>query len=78
MIWSKAWWKATVERMVSTAAQFALAAWGGGTLPDVSLPWWTVPAAAMAGAALTLLKCLAASATGRFDSPSFGDAERLS
>ncbi len=77
MIWSKAWWKATSERMISTAAQFALGAWGGGTLPDVSLPWWTIPAAAGAGAVLTLMKCLAASSTGLTTAPSFGDAERL-
>jgi hypothetical protein len=77
MIWTSAWWKATGERMVSTAAQFALGAWGGGTLPDVSLPWWTIPVAALAGAALTLLKCLAATGLGRYSGPSLNDSEKL-
>jgi len=77
MIWSRAWWKATTERAVSTAAQAGLLAWGGGALPDVSLPWWTIPGAMGAGAALTVLKCLAASTAGTNTAPSFGDAEKL-
>ena len=51
-------------------------AWGGGTLPDVSLPWWTVPAAFVGGVALGVLKAIgAAAATG--DGPSLTNAERL-
>jgi hypothetical protein len=76
MIFTRAFWVATRERAVSTAAQFAIGAWGGGALPDVSLPWWTVPAAAGAGAALTVLKCLAAAKVGN-DGPSLTSAESL-
>ena len=55
-IWTKAFWQALAERALSTGAQAALLAWGGGTLPDVSLPWWTVPVAFVGGAALGALK----------------------
>lgn len=76
MIWSKAFWKATAERALSTGAQAALLAWGGGTLPAVSLPWWTVPAAFGGGAVLGVLKGLAVNAvTG--DGPGLTDAEGL-
>jgi hypothetical protein len=77
MIWTRTWWKATGERMVSTAGQFALWAWGSGMLPDVSQPWWTVPVAAVAGAGLTLVKCLAATGIGSTTGPSLNDAEKL-
>lgn len=76
-IWSRQFWKATAERALSTGAQAALLAWGGGTLPSVSLPWWTVPAAFLGGAGLGVLKCLIASGTGDDVTPSFTDAERL-
>ncbi len=76
MIFSAAFWRATFERAISTAAQSALLAWGGGTLPAVSLPWWTIPAFAAGGAVLTVLKALAAAkATG--DGPSLTNAEKL-
>ena len=76
MIWSSEFWKATAERAISTGAQAALLAWGGGTLPDVSLPWWTVPAAFVGGVALGVLKAIgAAAATG--DGPSLTSAEQL-
>ncbi len=55
-IWTGRFWKAIAERAVSTGAQAALLAWGGGSLPDVSLPWWTVPVAFLGGAVLALLK----------------------
>lgn len=58
MIWTKAFWKAAAERALSTGAQAAVLAWGGGVLPSVSLPWWTVPAAFAGGAVLGLLKGL--------------------
>lgn len=75
-MWTRAFWKATAERAISTGAQFALGAWGGGVLPDVSLPWWTVPAAFGAGAVLTTLKCLGASMKGN-NGPSLTSAEKL-
>lgn len=77
MILTKAFWKATAERALSTGAQAALLAWGGGTLPDVSLPWWTVPAAFGGGMVVAALKCMLASTTSAAGTPSFTDAERL-
>ena len=59
-IWTKAFWVAAAERAISTGAQCALVAWGGGTLP-----WWTVPAFFAGGAVLATLKGLAVNvATG--------------
>lgn len=76
MIWTKAFWKALTERAISTGAQAALLAWGGGTLPSVSLPWWTVPAAFGGGVVLAVLKGLAVNeATG--NGPGLGDAEQV-
>lgn len=77
MILTRAFWKATTERALSTGAQAALLAWGGGTLPDVSLPWWTIPAFFAGGVGLAVLKCMAASTTSPTGTPSFTDAERL-
>ncbi len=74
--WTRAFWAATVERALSTGAQAALLAWGGGALPDVSLPWWTVPAAFGGGVALGLLKAIAVNqATG--NGPGLGEAEQV-
>jgi hypothetical protein len=75
MILTRAFWKATAERAISTAAQAALLAWGGGTLPNTSLPWWAIPAAAGAGAALTVLKCLVAERVTNGNGPGFTEAE---
>jgi hypothetical protein len=75
MILTGAFWKATAERAISTAAQAALLAWGGGALPATSLPWWSVPAAAGAGAVLTVLKCLVAERVTKGNGPGFGEAE---
>ena len=77
MILTRAFWRATAERALSTGAQAALLAWGGGTLPAVSLPWWTVPAFFGGGVVLSVLKCMAASTTTAAGTPSFTDAERL-
>lgn len=76
MIWTRAFWQAAGERAISTAAQVAIVAWGAGTLPDTSLPWWTVPAMAAAGGVLSILKSLAASQTGN-GGPSLTNSEKL-
>lgn len=75
-MFTAAFWRATNERAISTAAQFAITSWGGGLLPEVSLPWWTIPASAAAGYVLSVLKALAASRTGD-GGPSFNGAEKL-
>jgi len=75
-IWTVAFWKATLERAVSTAAQTAAAALTVGTLPAASLPWKAVAAAAGIGALLSVLKSLAVNqATG--NGPGVGSAERV-
>lgn len=74
-IFSRPFWKATAERATSTGAQTALLAWGGGTLPAVSLPWWTVPAAFGGGMVLGVLKCLIADTVTDGNGPGFTDAE---
>lgn len=75
-MFTRAWWRATAERALSTGAQAALLAWGGGSLPDVSLPWWTIPAAFGGGVALAVLKAMAASQVGS-GGPSLTSAEKL-
>lgn len=73
-IFTVGFWKATAERAISTGAQMVLWSWGAGTLPDVSLPWWTLPVAFLAGVALTTIKAVAANAaTG--DGPGATGAE---
>lgn len=75
-MFTKTFWRATLERALSTGAQAALLAWGGGFVPDVRLPWWTIPAAFAGGAVLSVLKGLAAhTITGT--GPSMVDAEVL-
>ena len=75
-MWTSAFWKAVAERALSTGAQAALLAWGGGALPDVSLPWWTVPVAFGGGVALGVLKALVVNEiTG--NGPGVGSAEQV-
>lgn len=75
-MWTRAFWKALAERSLSTGAQAAVLAWGGGSLPDVSLPWWTVPAAFGGGVALGVMKGIAVNqATG--DGPGMTSAEQV-
>jgi hypothetical protein len=76
MFWTAAFWKAAAERAISTAAQVALVGWGTGTLPQVSLPWWSLPSMALAGGVLSLIKSLAASQIGN-NGPSLTNSERL-
>lgn len=76
-MWTVAFWKATGERAISTAAQMALVGWGAGALPDTSVPWWTIPAMALSGALLSVLKSMVASQTGD-GGPSLTNAEKLS
>lgn len=76
MIWTAAFWRATLERAISSAAQGAVASWGTSALPDVSMPWWTIPATAAAMFVLSILKGIgAAAATG--GGPSLTNAETI-
>ena len=62
MIFTRVFWRDCAERSISTGAQFAIAAIGqdvaGVNLFDADLA--TVAGAAVTGAVLTVLKCLAA------------------
>lgn len=76
MIWTRTFWKAVAERSIATGAQAALLAWGGGTLPAVSLPWWTVPVAFAGGMVLGALKGIVVNEiTG--NGPGLTDAEQV-
>ena len=75
-IWSGAFWKATAERVVSTAAQAALLALGADAINALDVGWVDVGGFAAGGAVLALLKSLAANvATG--NGPSFTDSEQV-
>lgn len=76
MIWTGAWWKAVGERAISTAAQVIVAGWGTSALPDVSLPWWSLPVMGLAAGALSILKSVAASQSGN-GSPSLTNSETV-
>lgn len=54
-----AFWKATSERAISTAAQSALLILGADQLNVVSVDWLTVAGFATGGAVLTVIKALA-------------------
>lgn len=61
-IWTAAFWKATAERAVSTAAQSALLAIGADQVNALTLDWPTLGGFAAGGAVLSLLKSLGVNA----------------
>lgn len=65
-----AFWRDLAERTISTAAQSALLALGGAQLDLFHADWKVIGGAAASGAAMTLLKGLAASFVGE-QTPSF-------
>jgi Putative lactococcus lactis phage r1t holin len=85
MIWSVAFWKATAERVISTAAQAALAVLGvkmiangvtGAAAGIFDIDWGNVAAVSALAAVAALLKALAA-AKQSGNGPGFGQAEVL-
>lgn len=68
-MWTRAFWKATAERVVASFAGGVLAGFGIGA------SWPGALAAGGIAAAVSLLKALVASRTG--DGPSLTNAERL-
>ena len=70
-------WRATLERSISTAAQAALLVIGADQVNVLDADWQMVAGFAAGGAVLTVLKSLAASQSGDDSSPSFGSVEKL-
>lgn len=70
-----AFWKATAERAISTAAQSALLVLGADQINVVSVEWPAVLGFAAGGAVLTVLKSLLVGASD--GNPSTINAEKL-
>jgi hypothetical protein len=76
-IWSGTYWRATLERVISTAAQAGLAyAVSAGTLDVLAFDWSAFAGIAGGGALLSLLKGLAANAITQ-DGPGLTSAEQV-
>lgn len=70
-----AFWKATFERSISTAAQAALLALGADQINAISADWTVIAGFAAGGFILTVLKSLGAGA--KDGNPSAVNAETL-
>lgn len=68
MIFTRSFWKDTLERVVATAAQALLGALPASHVPGTVLPLRGALAVAGGAAVLSLLKCVAASRVGDSDS----------
>lgn len=73
-IWTKDFWKATAERGISTAAQAGLLYIGADQFNVLEFDWRSFGGFIGGGAALSLLKSLAANAVTQ-SGPSFTQAE---
>lgn len=73
-LWTAGFWKATAERVISTGAQAAILAIGADQFSALAIRWQDVLGFALGGAALSLLKALAANAITK-DGPGFTNAE---
>jgi hypothetical protein len=75
-MWTRAFWKGTAERAVSTAAQAGLAVVGADTAAEMlgfdsfQAPWLYVGSVALGGAILSVGKSLAAAYVGDKGTPS--------
>ncbi len=70
-----AFWRATAERSISTAAQSALLILGADQINVVSVDWPVIAGFAAGGAALTVIKALAFG--GKDGNPSAINAETV-
>lgn len=73
-IWTGTFWRATAERVLSTALQAAVPSITVASLSEI--PWWTVFTIAGAAALLSLVKSVIAGINS--GSPGLGTAEVLS
>jgi hypothetical protein len=69
-VFTKIFWKDLTERAIATGAESALLVVGGGALNAFDADWRLVAGAALGGAALAVIKGLAASLVGE-QTPSF-------
>jgi hypothetical protein len=74
-IWTGAFWKATTERAIATAAQVAVLVIGADMANVIAVDWAEVGGFAAGGAVLAVLKALAAGAGD--GNPSVGNQETL-
>lgn len=74
-MWSKAFWKATAERAISTAAQSALLVLGADQVNVITVTWPEVGGFAAGGAVLAILKALVVGA--KDGNPSATNAEHV-
>lgn len=75
-MFTRAFWRATLERSLSTAAQAALLAVGADQINALHADWQMIGGFAAGGFALALLKAIATAAVTD-GGPSIGNAERL-
>lgn len=75
MMFTLAFWKATTERAISTAAQSALLVFGADQINVISVDWPVIAGFAAGGAVLTVLKSLAVGS--KDGNPSAVNAETL-
>lgn len=76
-IWSGAYWQATAERAIATAAQSALAYVGVDAVLNVlTFDWVALGGIAAGGAVLSVLKSLAVNAVAK-NGPGISDAEHI-
>lgn len=75
-IWSLAFWKATAERSIATAAQSGLAYLGMGVINVLEVSWPAFGGIAAGGAVFSVLKSLAVNAVTK-TGPSVTDAEHV-
>lgn len=76
-IWTKAFWMATLERVLATAAQAGIAyILVGGTTSLINFNWGAFLGVVGVAALLALLKCLAANAATK-TGPSVVNAEQV-
>lgn len=72
-MFTRAFWRATAERAISTGAQSALLIIGADQFNVVAVDWLTIAGFAAGGAALTVIKALAFG--GKDGNPSATNAE---